>query len=592
MTVLSAFASPLSLQVGLRATARRSEKRLLSSLTRQFSTARPPIERCFGCSRHSELGPLRLLRHNRALPLLTRPSVRTLFGFRPVTLYQHVPDSYEDAIGLPFRKHDLTQRDINAIFGPHLTAEQANQLLKIIHGRRVAGTLDDPELQQNTAQFATADKVKALEYLREKVPVDEVTNSGLRAEDELRYLTSQDKPFAGEQTEGQPDESEPQEEPPEAEPQRQDALPQEEEGKKAPTGRLPKEPSSDSPYGVGAFDRIRAQNIAKREAEEKRAEELRLEKEREDGLKNVGTLQTEQAKPREMSPYRKKHFERATSNLTEPPEMKAWERLLPSYAMAILVCLGCITFAAFYTPPRRSWRVWPDIPPAAATCLTLIGLNLAVWSFWKLPPAWRLLNTAFLVVPATPRPIQLVGAMFSHQHFAHLASNMVALWFFGTRLHDDIGRGNFLAVYAASGVMGFVFSMTNLVLFRGLNFTTLGASGAIYGVIASYFWRHKFEEFKILGYPPDPMSGPQGLAFIGLILGLHILALFSKKAKHQLVDLASHIGGMVTGILGTELVQRHLDNKARMRAERLKTMGVLDKVVQKKPRVDVQAVQR
>lgn len=445
------------------------------------------------------------------------------------------------------------------MFGPHLTAQEANDLLRIIHGRRVAGTLGDPGLQINTAQYKSEDKIKALLYLRKHIPVDEVAMAGLRAEDELKAIE------AAEQENGEEQDSEGMQSDGESTPIQR------------PSGRIPDLIKKyDSPYGEGHFDRIRKANIAKREAEEKRLEEERLKREADEAIGLSGPLSTERAKPREVSPWRQQHAERATSDLQAPPDISAWQRLRPAAIMAVFICVAAAAFAVNYQPPRREWRLFPDIPPAAATCMGLIIANLAIWALWKAPPAWRYLNKYFLIIAATPRPFQLLGAIFSHQELGHMSMNLVGLWFFGTRLHDQIGRGDFLALYLSSGAIGFMISLTDLVLRRGLEFTTLGASGAVYGLIAAYFWLHRFDEFKLFGYPPDPTSGPPGLAFLGLILGIHIAGLTSKKAKG--IDLVSHIGGMLMGIAGAEAIQRHSDYKARVRLQRIQAGSLLSPV--------------
>ncbi|KAI8956734.1 rhomboid-domain-containing protein [Daldinia sp. FL1419] len=573
MPILPSLSPPSSFRLGLRAITGNSGNSLSSFAARSLSTLSTRNYSVTPCRQYNNRGavrPSRFLEKCRSNSLLPRIPVRKLSRFRAITHYTNLPDSYEDSQGLPFRKEDLTQREVNQIFGgSHLTPSLANKLLRILHGRRVAGTLDDPNLKVNTALFSPEDQRKALGYLRANIPVDEVINAGLRAEDELKYLEQ-----GKENGETNPQDASSGTAPDEI---------------SIPLGRLPRAPKSDSPYGVSPLDEIRAQNIAKREAEEKRLEEERKKREEEEALGNIGTLQTEQQKPKELSPVMKKWVERATSDLQAPPEMKAWERLLPQAIMTLLVFAGCAAYAILYTPPRRSDRLWPDIPPAAATCLALIGVNLTVWLCWSLPPLWALLNRYFILIPATPRPFQLIGAMFSHHKFSHVGLNMVALWFFGTRLHDEIGRGNFLALYFASGTLGFMTSLARLVLTSGFGHTTLGASGAVYGVVAAFFWLHKYDEFKLLGYPPDPMSGPQGLAFIGLILGLHVLPLISKKVHN--IDIPSHLGGILGGVVGADLVKRHMDEKARVRAERLRTMGALEKIVKVKDKDPERAAQ-
>ncbi|KAI1425355.1 hypothetical protein F5Y12DRAFT_382734 [Xylaria sp. FL1777] len=558
-----------SFKIGLRAVLRASQTCTAAvPTTGVFTTSRSfSRQPCFQYKTWGVARPPKAPFTPISRSLIPHLHLRTIFTFRAVTHYVDLPDWYQDAEGLPFRKEDLTQRETNRIFPSNLSAPAANLLLKILHGRRVAGTLDDPSLARNTRQFRIADQRKALEYLREHIPVDEILMAGLRAEDELKVIEQE---IGAKETEGQSDEIGPKE-PPSTTPKN---------SVEVPTGRLPRKPKSDSPYGESNFDRIRAANIAKREAEEARLEEERKLREEELAKGNIGTLQIQQEKPREVSEFRKKHMERATSDLEAPPEVSAWKRLAPNIAMAVLVIIGSIGLAVLYQPSPASRRFWPDIPPAAATCLSLIAVNLAVWGLWKFPPAWAFLNKYMILVAATPRPLQLIGAIFSHHSLGHLLTNMTCLWFFGTRVHDEIGRGNFLALYLSSGAVGFAVSLVNLVLWRGLECTTLGASGAVYGLITAFFWMHKFDEFKVLGYPPDPISGPQGLGFIGLILGIHLVPLFSKRANN--VDIASHFGGMLAGAVGIDIARHYMDYKARARAARLSNTGVLNTVIEKK----------
>ncbi|KAI0206213.1 hypothetical protein F4808DRAFT_406442 [Astrocystis sublimbata] len=570
MPILPVPAPSSSFTVGLRAVVRAADSRLVVFVAlpsaRLYSASRFPSRQ--PCTQHSSWGvarPFKPLYETTPPTLPSHVRRRSLFRFRVVTHYINLPDSYTDAEGLPFRREDLSQREVNRIFPTNLQAERANLLLKILHGRRVAGTLDDPSLAWNTRDFRANDQKKALEYLRKHIPVDEVLNAGLRAEDELQTI-EQEGSGVDELSENSQATAEP-----------HSPLGGPEEDVIAPTGRLPKKPGSDSPYGESNFDRIRAKNIARREAEEARLEEERRLDEELLGKENVGTLQTEQAKPRELSEWTRKYMERATSDFEAPPEMSARQRLLPTIALTAVIVAGSVIFAILYEAPPSSRRLFPDIPPAAATCLALIAANLAIWGLWKFPPAWALFNKYMILVVATPRPLQVLGAMFSHQSFGHLATNMVCLWFFGTRLHDEIGRGNFLALYCASGTIGFATSLVHLVLRGSLGMTSLGASGAIYGILTAFFWMHKFDEFKIFGYPPDPLSGPQGLGFIGLILGIHLIPFFWKRVSN--IDIVSHLGGMLAGLVGIDLARYYTDYKSRMRAQRLASAGVVEPVI-------------
>lgn len=100
--------------------------------------------------------------------------------------------------------------------------------------------------------------------------------------------------------------------------------------------------------------------------------------------------------------------------------------------MAILG--ACYHFAQRYQAPAKKDRLWPDIPPAAATVGAIIGVNVAVTIMWKyIPPSWRLLNRFFVVVPFYPSALSMLGSSFSHQSWRHLAMNMCVLGIMGTR---------------------------------------------------------------------------------------------------------------------------------------------------------------
>lgn len=442
----------------------------------------------------------------------------------------------------------------------------ANKLLRILHGRRVAGTLDDPIVRINTVHFTAKQYDAALAYLRLHAPVNEIANAGLRAEDELRTLEGE--LGAGEEVE---DADKAKASTP-GYASRFRIYKKEEDGKTNP---------KDQVYGQGVLDKIRARNEARYREEVKRKEEEKKKQEEEQARLNPGGLQTtDMNQPRQISPRMQQWVEAASSDLKEPPKMPAWQRLLPSTILVALLVGGVVAYAEYYSPPLRANRLWPDVPPAAATVMALIALNVAGFVLWKIPPLWGIMNKYFMVVAATPKPLSILGAMFSHQKVGHLLTNMLFLWFFGVRMHDEVGRGNFLATYFASGSVGFLATLYSLVLRNQLHLTTLGASGAIYGAAAAYFWIHRFDGFKILGLPPDPSTGVQGLGFIGLMLAVNISAMFS---KNHMLDIASHIAGIGVGVAAGHYLQAKMEaKKQQLREERQTNLGIVDKIVEKK----------
>lgn len=438
-----------------------------------------------------------------------------------ITHYIDIPPNYTDKEGLPFsRKGELTQDEVNKIFGVGISARQANMLLRILHGRRVAGSLGDPSLAPNTAAFSEREVDNALAYLRRTVPVDEITNAGLRAEDELLAIEEADS--SGQQTPVDPT-----------------------AGGSPWQQRLFKTHTGGDVYGEGVIDRIRKRNEAKwREELKQREEQKRLREEEEARLNPGGLAKVDEPAPRQLSPRMLEYTERATSDLTAPPEMSKTRRLAPTLLTAVAVVVGGLVVADLYQAPRRDQRLLPELPPAAATVGVLVLLNVAVYAAWNVPMFWRFMNRHFILTSATPKPHAALLVTVSHQKLSHLLLNMVFLWPFGTRLHDDLGRGPFLAVYAGCGLLGFAGSLTALVLRSNLVASTMGASGGVYGIMAAYFTIHRFEGFKVFGLPPDPYDGAQGLGFL-VLLAANVLLQFRRNA---LLDVWSHLAGLLGGV--------------------------------------------
>ncbi|KKA30123.1 hypothetical protein TD95_002005 [Thielaviopsis punctulata] len=469
-------------------------------------------------------------------PAVTAPSAlvqrRCLWGDNDVVvMYEMLPRDYKDAVGLPFRVTELSKAETLQIFGPKVPQDAANQLLRILHGRRVAGTLEDPAYRVNTAMYSAKTIAAGLEFLRKTVPVDETINAGLRAQDELEQLERQ--------------------------------LAKEEKAKRASAAAsasaapaLPEfdpadvEVKPDPVYGYSKFDQIRAHNKARAEVEKQRQEAEEAAR----PAPEPGTLQeyVQTGNLTVTSPQMKKWMQdAAVSDMEEAPETSKFTRVMPTVTLAALFLAGCVGFALVYEAPLPEARFFVDVRPATACVATIIALNTLVYAGWRIPPLWRFMNRYFIMVMGLPRPVSVILAPFSQNSLSHLIGNMATLYFFGPRLHDDLGRGNFLALYLGCGVMGYVASL----LWHPVNVASLGASCAVFGVMSAYFWLHRFDCFKILNLPPDPMEGVPGLVFLAFVIALHLSAAMSSSKHVAKLDLASHWGGILSGIGGVQLME-------------------------------------
>jgi len=244
----------------------------------------------------------------------------------------------------------------------------------------------------------------------------------------------------------------------------------------------------------------------------------------------------------------------------EPPTMSAWQRLYPSGLVTIITIAGSVLLAALYVPPN--FRLMPEVPPAAATILSIIAINSLVLLAWRIPPLWAFLDKYMMVVPGYPRGAAILGSTFSHQNMVHFAPNMFFIWFFGTRLHDQIGRGDFLAVYLSTGAIAAFFSMCCHV-FRGvLTSSHLGASGAVCGIMGAYCWMNKDEELPISFLEGYTFPKYSTLVFMGITTYLEFRTLHRVKKglmARLLTDHYAHLAGWGSGIAAGELCRRRIE---------------------------------
>ncbi|MBN1901782.1 rhomboid family intramembrane serine protease [Candidatus Sumerlaeota bacterium] len=86
-------------------------------------------------------------------------------------------------------------------------------------------------------------------------------------------------------------------------------------------------------------------------------------------------------------------------------------------------------------------------------------------------------------------------SMFLHGGWFHLISNMWALWLFGDNVEDRMGHIRFLIFYILCGILAGVL---HIVIHPGMKVPTIGASGAIAGVMGAYFLLFPFSRILVL----------------------------------------------------------------------------------------------
>jgi len=178
------------------------------------------------------------------------------------------------------------------------------------------------------------------------------------------------------------------------------------------------------------------------------------------------------------------------------------------------------------------------------------GINRLV-SLYGIVPARYVTRNGFanLSVPGFLVPIFV--SMFLHGGWLHLLGNMLFLFVFGRSVEDRYGHFKFLFLYLLSGFAG---ATLHIVLNAGSRLPTIGASGAIAGVLGAYFvsfprarittliplifffWTIEIPAILVLGY----------WFLIQFVTGYQMLAI--QSATGGGVAWWAHVGGFMTGL--------------------------------------------
>lgn len=154
-------------------------------------------------------------------------------------------------------------------------------------------------------------------------------------------------------------------------------------------------------------------------------------------------------------------------------------------------------------------------------------------------------------VPQEPGPdpiwLTLLSSMFMHGGWLHLAGNMLFLWVFGDNVEHRIGHVNYALFYIGAGVVG---SMAHILVGPDSFIPSLGASGAISGVLGAYivlFPMNRVTVFLFRFLVPVPAIVAIGLwAAFQFINGLGAFAITEQTGG---VAYMAHIGGFVAGLV-------------------------------------------
>jgi membrane associated rhomboid family serine protease len=194
----------------------------------------------------------------------------------------------------------------------------------------------------------------------------------------------------------------------------------------------------------------------------------------------------------------------------------------------------------------------------------LIGLNIAIFLFetsldkhsrlvfemnFALVPH-NLASWAAGVVPAAYAFPPIFTSMFLHASWPHVLFNMWGLYIFGDNVEDRLGHFGYLLFYLASGLGA---ALTHLLFNLNSQVPTVGASGAIAGVMGAYFLLYPKARvlvwFFFVFFFWVPAWLVLGFWFIGQLLDGAASTLSPATGNVGGVAFWAHVGGFITGLL-------------------------------------------
>ena len=209
-----------------------------------------------------------------------------------------------------------------------------------------------------------------------------------------------------------------------------------------------------------------------------------------------------------------------------------------------------------------------------AVTIALIAVNVVVFLIelsqgtriegffqtWAVVPAEYTARTD--LPPTQPFPFwaTIFTSMFMHGGFMHIGGNMLYLWVFGDNIEDNFGHAKFLIFYLICGV---VATFSQIALDPQSPIPTLGASGAIAGVLGAYLimFPHNRIRTVTMVFIWTIIELP-ALVVLGFWIVIQFFSQFAAITEHTAqsrgggVAYMAHIGGFVAGLLLSFLFRR------------------------------------
>ena len=185
-----------------------------------------------------------------------------------------------------------------------------------------------------------------------------------------------------------------------------------------------------------------------------------------------------------------------------------------------------------------------SIPPVTLNLIIINAILLLASSFLS-NGQYSILDEYLALFPVNSgyfMPHQLITYMFMHGNFWHLFFNMFAVFMFGRTLETIWGPKKYLLYYMLTGI-GAGLTQLLVTYLSGSPYPTVGASGAVFGVLVAFGMLFPNSELFIIPFP-FPIKAKW------FVMGYGAIELFyGVSGTADGVAHFAHLGGLIVGFL-------------------------------------------
>lgn len=210
----------------------------------------------------------------------------------------------------------------------------------------------------------------------------------------------------------------------------------------------------------------------------------------------------------------------------------------------------------------------PSYSPPIVTVI-IISLNILLFLFQISLDAYErnFFIASYGIIPDRLHYSSILTSMFLHGGWMHLIGNMWFLWIFGDNVEDVLGHGKFAMFYLLCGIAA---AMVHILLNADSRVPTIGASGAIAGVMGAYLVKYPHSKIVTL-VPIFVFLTTVEVPAVFMLIYWFAIQIFSGVGSIGYSNVSkggvawfAHIGGFLAGMLLVYL----LGSKERFRNRR------------------------